>query len=311
MDYFIRIKAALDWIEGRLTEEIRPADVAEMACFSRSHFHTVFSAAVGMPLAAYIRKRRLCHAARDLLESGDSILDIAMRYGFASHEAFIRAFRRELGCVPSAFRKAGKVMDSGVIVPGIFGPMPPGPSSLRSCLLYMGVEVPYGRLLVASGAAFRLMWNTAMWDGGNVDILLFRKDPFEPLRLACRAAGRKMDLVCRGETTMGFSLGPAARRMPALAARKNSFPSSSSKSTRDVGKRSGTIRIEMTDDHAGFHYLTLSDNGVGLPLDFDAQKSKGMGFRIIDALSRQLGATFEVERGKGTKLSFRLPLHAG
>jgi hypothetical protein len=202
----------------------------------------VFRAAVGAPLAAYIRRRRLCHAARDLLASGESILDIALRYGFASHEAFIRAFRKELGCAPSTFRKAGSALDSGVIVPGIFGPMPPRketivetvkgiekgpgfavihgvpevsyfndrhevtpfPSSLRSCLAYMGVDVPYAQLLAASGAAFRLMWNTAMWDGGNVDILLFRKDPFEPLRRACRAAGIKMDLLCRRRDDHGF-----------------------------------------------------------------------------------------------------------
>jgi AraC-like DNA-binding protein len=235
MDYFIRIKAALDWIEGRLTEDISPAAVASQACFSRSHFHTVFRAAIGMPLAAYIRKRRLCHAAQDLLGSTCTIMDIALRYGFGSHEAFIRAFRREFRCSPSAFRAAGTAIEGGVIVPGFFGPMPPRreqsmkkekgiekgpgfavlngvpevsylspavevtpfPSSLRACFSYLDHDVPYAHLLTASGAAFRLAWNTTMWDGGNVDILGFREDPTEPLRRACQAAGCAMDLLCK------------------------------------------------------------------------------------------------------------------
>ena len=63
-------------------------------------------------------------------------------------------------------------------------------SSLRSCLTYNGQDMSYARLMAGSGAAFRLMWNTTCWDGGNVDILVMRPDRMEPIHAALRTAGR-------------------------------------------------------------------------------------------------------------------------
>ena len=68
--------------------------------------------------------------------------------------------------------------------------MTPFISSLRACLTFSGQAMPYDRLMCASGAAFRLLWNTKHLDGGNVDILAMRPDPYEPIRRAFQAAGR-------------------------------------------------------------------------------------------------------------------------
>lgn len=61
------------------------------------------------------------------------------------------------------------------------------------------------------------------------------------------------------------------------------------------GRTSGEIRllIEQVDDR---RLLTYRDNGVGLPEDFDLERSGGLGMTIIQTLARQLDATIEVRR---------------
>jgi AraC-like DNA-binding protein len=244
MDYFLYVRAALDYIESHLEDGVTCEGIARAAGFSASHFHSVFRAAMGMPLASYVRGRRLVHAARRLAETAEPILDIALRYGFSGHEAFTRAFGRAFGCSPRDFRREGRFVDMGMVIPGLFGPMPlrkeektmckqkeqgkgfavlhgvpkvsyftdppectPYSACLRACLGYMGEDIPYAHLLCTSGAAFRLMWNTKIWDGGNVDIMVMAADPAEPLRRALKAVGRSMKLVCRDTVYTAFK-GP-------------------------------------------------------------------------------------------------------
>ena len=58
----------------------------------------------GMQLRDYLRRRRLAFALREVRDSERSLLDIALDYGFSSHEAFTRAFRAAYGVTPSAYR---------------------------------------------------------------------------------------------------------------------------------------------------------------------------------------------------------------
>lgn len=67
--------------------------------------------------------------------------------------------------------------------------------------------------------------------------------------------------------------------------------------------------------HIGFHtgnseyVLVVSDNGVGLPEDFDLKDSKkGTGLRLVSALVEQLGGRLEVDRSSGTE--FRITFGA-
>ena len=50
----------------------------------------------GMTLRDYLRRRRLAFALRDVRDTDASILDIAVKYGFSSNEAFTRAFKKSL-----------------------------------------------------------------------------------------------------------------------------------------------------------------------------------------------------------------------
>lgn len=55
-----------------------------------------------------MRKRRLSTAAELLTETDLKVLEIALRCGFGSHEAFTRAFRKMYGILPTECRKLGR-----------------------------------------------------------------------------------------------------------------------------------------------------------------------------------------------------------
>ena len=60
----------------------------------------------GMSFRDYLRNRKLAFALKEVRDSEKSLLEIALDYGFSSHEAFTRAFKGTYGVTPSAYRKA-------------------------------------------------------------------------------------------------------------------------------------------------------------------------------------------------------------
>jgi len=74
------------------------------------------------------------------------------------------------------------------------------------------------------------------------------------------------------------------------------------------GDRRGTLSVTLTRDDDVMH-LMVADDGVGLAQPFDVSDGKGLGTRIIKALTRQIGATLEVDSGgNGTTFRLRMPL---
>lgn len=73
--------------------------------YSDFHMTKQFKAIIGMPLRTYLRARRLAFALVEVRDTDRRLLDIALDYGFSSHEAFTRAFRREYGVSPVAYRR--------------------------------------------------------------------------------------------------------------------------------------------------------------------------------------------------------------
>ena len=60
----------------------------------------MFSYIVGIPLSEYIRRRRLSEAAYELLVLDNKVIDIALKYGYESADAFSVAFKKQHGISP-------------------------------------------------------------------------------------------------------------------------------------------------------------------------------------------------------------------
>lgn len=102
MDTLQLMQKCVDYIEKNLTSELSIRELADLIGFSQYHFCHVFGNTVGMPVAAFITKRRLLAAVYDI-QSGARVTDAALAYGFDTHAGFYKAFKREFGCSPTKY----------------------------------------------------------------------------------------------------------------------------------------------------------------------------------------------------------------
>ncbi len=107
MEWSERMNSAISYIEENLAEDIDYREAARLACCSIFHFQRTFFVVIGMTLAEYVRRRRLTLAARELSSSKARVLDVAVKYGYDSPDAFTRAFRNMHGITPQAAREPG------------------------------------------------------------------------------------------------------------------------------------------------------------------------------------------------------------
>ncbi|WP_030162039.1 AraC family transcriptional regulator [Streptomyces sp. NRRL S-244] len=107
-----RLNQAMEHIERHLDQTIEAHELARIAATSEYHLRRMFSALSGMPLSEYIRRRRLTLAGAEVLAGRETLLDIAVRYGYGSGEAFARAFRAMHGIGPGEARRTGAALSS-------------------------------------------------------------------------------------------------------------------------------------------------------------------------------------------------------
>ncbi|SHH42287.1 AraC family transcriptional regulator [Streptomyces sp. 3214.6] len=107
-----RLNKAMEHIERELDQTVDVAGLARIAATSEYHLRRMFSALAGIPLSEYIRRRRLTVAGAEVLAGRESLLEIAVRYGYGSGEAFARAFRAMHGVGPGEARRTGAALVS-------------------------------------------------------------------------------------------------------------------------------------------------------------------------------------------------------
>ncbi|KRB81629.1 GyrI-like domain-containing protein [Duganella sp. Root198D2] len=102
-EYERRMNRVLDHIDRNLDAQLDLPGLADIANFSRYHFHRLFAAWMGETLGDYVRRRRLEVAAHKLA-AGGTVLEVALSTGFGSGEAFARAFKTRFGSTPTEWR---------------------------------------------------------------------------------------------------------------------------------------------------------------------------------------------------------------
>lgn len=99
------IQKAVDRIEDNIGSPMKPKELAEVAALSPFYFQRLFAQLVGRPVGEYVRLRRLACACNALSDKNLRIVDVALEYGFASHQSFTRAFKDAYGITPEEYRK--------------------------------------------------------------------------------------------------------------------------------------------------------------------------------------------------------------
>jgi AraC-like DNA-binding protein len=110
---FTRLIDAIEYIEINIREKIDYAEAAKIAYCSLSRFQNIFVFIADITLAEYVRRRRrrMALSAKELIEGDIKILDLALKYGYESPEAFTRSFKAFHGASPMVVKKSGKYVD--------------------------------------------------------------------------------------------------------------------------------------------------------------------------------------------------------
>ena len=92
------------YIDERLGDELRLAELAAVARLSEDHFLRAFKAAVGQTPHQYVLDCRIARAQELLARGAQPMAVVARRVGFVSASHFSAAFRRRVGVAPRTWR---------------------------------------------------------------------------------------------------------------------------------------------------------------------------------------------------------------
>ena len=95
-------------IKKQSNEDLTLANLSKRSGYSEFYMTRKFKAISGMSFRDYLRYRKLAFALKEVRDSEKSMLEIALNYGFSSHEAFTRSFKHTYGVSPSDYRKRPK-----------------------------------------------------------------------------------------------------------------------------------------------------------------------------------------------------------
>jgi PAS domain S-box-containing protein len=71
------------------------------------------------------------------------------------------------------------------------------------------------------------------------------------------------------------------------------------------GSRAGRVHIRLYPDSAGGVYFAVSDDGVGLPKDFQIGAGRSLGMHVARILANQLGSVLDISSGSETTFSIQ------
>jgi AraC-like DNA-binding protein/GNAT superfamily N-acetyltransferase len=100
----INIETVIDYIENHLDNKLDLEMVAEAVHYSKYHLHRMFTGMVGMTIHDYVQRRQLTEAAKLLVFSDKTILEIAFICGYESQQAFSSAFKSMYKMPPAEYR---------------------------------------------------------------------------------------------------------------------------------------------------------------------------------------------------------------
>jgi len=98
-------RRATELLNENLAGDIRLSQVAEVCGLSISHFARSFKASFGVSTHRWLVQRRVERSQQLLLETRESLSDIAEQAGFADQAAFTRTFHQLVGISPGRWRR--------------------------------------------------------------------------------------------------------------------------------------------------------------------------------------------------------------
>jgi AraC family transcriptional regulator len=144
------VNTTIWFIESHLDDDLTLAGLAAEGGVAQAHLARVFSRVTGLPVMRYVWRRRLARAVRLLATTNQSVLNVALGAGYASHEAFTRAFRAEFGLSPAMMQALGDPAHLSVLAAKEFymdADFPLAPPRIEICgpRRFVGLNAHYSR----------------------------------------------------------------------------------------------------------------------------------------------------------------------
>jgi len=105
MDWTQRMNLVMDYVENHLCGTLDETEIARIMGCPYAAFQSAFSQITGISFSEYIRRRKLTRAVWDLQNTNEKVIDIGLKYGYRSADAFRVALRSLHGVSPSESAK--------------------------------------------------------------------------------------------------------------------------------------------------------------------------------------------------------------
>jgi AraC-like DNA-binding protein len=100
-----RIRKAMDYMNQNFQKAITLTEVARLANMTDVSFSRFFKARTGITFMDSLLEMRLGHASRLLIDTTQSVSEVAYNCGFNNISNFNRLFKKKKGCTPKEFRE--------------------------------------------------------------------------------------------------------------------------------------------------------------------------------------------------------------
>jgi AraC family transcriptional regulator len=103
-----KLRQIIEYLDGHLPDRVELAELAAMAGLSQAHFSRAFKASTGMAPYRWQLDARIRRAQVLLIDTNETLDQVAAATGFADAVHFGRTFRKLTGVTPAAWRRDRK-----------------------------------------------------------------------------------------------------------------------------------------------------------------------------------------------------------
>ncbi len=109
-----RIQNVLNYIERNLHTAITLEEVATFTRVTPSYLSRLFKKSMDETFISYLTRRRMEWARKKLVESDQSVTEIALDLGYQDVNYFCKSFKKETGVSPTVYRRDNKTASTAV-----------------------------------------------------------------------------------------------------------------------------------------------------------------------------------------------------
>ena len=91
------VRQLLQYLDNNIYAKVSMDDLSRIFYFNKDYLMRVFKKELNCTIIDYMNKTRIYHSLKELKETDDMILKVALKHGFTSQEYYTEIFRKTVG----------------------------------------------------------------------------------------------------------------------------------------------------------------------------------------------------------------------